>query len=171
MNQVSPIVTTFPCFLCTCYLHTKEIITKNTYIINYLLHDGNYCKKINQINHTTEVSEGGGCVHACMHVDLLCGHRLVQTKEITKKELTKMGKMGWWTWYVDAWTQCADPLADEWKKKKKRKKAYLSDEGWWMRALRVQMRCVLCCVRTCWLADAFPADADECKQKRKKILI
>ena len=30
MNQVSPIVTTFPCFLCTCYLHTKEIITKTT---------------------------------------------------------------------------------------------------------------------------------------------
>ena len=35
----------------------------------------------------------------------------------------------------------------------------------WMR-----MCCVLCCVRTCWLADAFPADVDECKQKRKRYL-
>ena len=35
----------------------------------------------------------------------------------------------------------------------------------WMR-----MRCVLCCMRTCWLADPLPADADECKQKRKRYL-
>ena len=28
----------------------------------------------------------------------------------------------------------------------------------------------MCCVRTCWLADAFPADTDECKQKRKRYL-
>ena len=33
-----------------------------------------------------------------------------------------------------------------------------------------RMCCVLCCVRTCWLADAFPADVDECKQKRKRYL-
>ena len=39
-------------------------------------------------------------MHACMHADL-CGHRLVQTKETTKKELTKMGEMGWWTWCAD----------------------------------------------------------------------
>ena len=32
------------------------------------------------------------------------------------------------------------------------------------------MCCVLCCMRTCWLADAFPADADECKQKQKRYL-
>ena len=47
---------------------------------------------------------------ACMHADLLCGHRLVQTKETTKKEHTKMREMGWWTWYVNAWTWCADAL-------------------------------------------------------------
>ena len=32
------------------------------------------------------------------------------------------------------------------------------------------MHCMLCCVRTCWLADVFPADTDECKQKRKRYL-
>ena len=29
---------------------------------------------------------------------------------------------------------------------------------------------MLCCVQTCWLADVFPADTDECKQKRKRYL-
>ena len=43
--------------------------------------------------------------------------------------------------------------------------------GWWTRALRVQMRCVLCCVQTCWLADPLPADADECKRKRKSTYL
>ena len=56
MNQVSPIVTTFPCFLCTCYLHTKKIVTKKTYIINSIYHMMVITvKKINQINHTTGV--------------------------------------------------------------------------------------------------------------------
>ena len=41
---------------------------KNTYIINYLLHDDNYCKKNNQINHSTGVRVVDVCMHACMQI-------------------------------------------------------------------------------------------------------
>ena len=127
---------------------------------------------------------------ACMHADL-CGHRLVQTKETTKKELTKMGEMGWWTWCADL--LCVGVMQMSGRKEKK---TYLLDGmgmvdagtecgcvaccvacgrvGLLMRYLQTQMSinenekiltwtrmcCVLCCVWTCWLADAFPADAN-----------
>ena len=53
MNQVSPIVTTFSCFFCTCYLHTKEIITKNTYIMNSIYYM--MVTTVDKINYTTGV--------------------------------------------------------------------------------------------------------------------
>ena len=53
MNHMSPIVTTFPCFLCTCYLHTKKIITKNTYIINTIY--DMMVITVDQINYSTGV--------------------------------------------------------------------------------------------------------------------
>ena len=94
------------------------MITK-THIINYLLHDDNYYEKINQINHTTGVR----VVDVCMHADL-CGHRLVQTKETTKKELTKMEEMGWWTWCADLLRVGVMQMNG---RKKKKKKTYLLD--------------------------------------------
>ena len=60
-----------------------------------------------------------------------------------------------------------------------KKKTYLWDRwGWWTRALRVQMCCV--CARVALVCGCvacgrvgslmlLPADADECKQKRKKL--
>ena len=53
--------------------------------------------------------------------------------------------------------------ADEWKKKKKKTLTCRMGWWWWMRALRTRMRCMW----TCLLADALPADADECKCKWK----
>ena len=64
-------------------------------------------------------------MHACMHADL-CGHRLVQTKETTKKELTKMGEMGWWTWCADLLHVGVMQMSGR-KEKRKKKKTYLSD--------------------------------------------
>ena len=79
--------------------------------------------------------------------------------------------------------RCED--TDEWKKKKK--KTYLWDRwGWWTQALRMQMCCVCAQTRMRWcvvlvcgcvacgrvgLLMLLPADADECKQKRKKNLL
>ena len=109
-------------------------------------------------------------MHACMHADL-CGHRLVQTKETTKKELTKMGEMGWWTWCADLLCVGVMQMSGRKEKRKKKKLTCQMGWGWWTRALRVRMRCVLCCMRTCWLADVLPADTDEYKRKRKNTYL
>ena len=80
-----------------------------------------------------------------------------------------MGEMGWWTWCADLLHVGVMQMSG--RKEKRKKLTCRMGWGWWMRALRVWMRCVLCCVRTCWLADALPADTDEYKRKRKNTYL